>query len=383
MRASESLVSSGRWFACLLLLAFFILPHPIAPAVITVDGGCSLVDAVTAANTDTAVGGCPAGSGDDDVVLTADVVLTQVDNETDGANGLPSVTSDLTVLGNGFAIRRADGTPRFRIFDIALNSTVSFNSLTLTNGGQDYHYGAGGPGGGAIRNLGHLTMTGSTVADSYAYTSGGISSSGTLILVDSTVSENFAYFTAGVGATGVLTVTDSQVTDNSAFFEDGGITSGAVATLTNTTVSGNFAFFGGGGIFNWGSLTIDSSTVSGNNASYGDGIWNYGTLDIVNSTFSGNQILGRSGTGTASNSTFWGSTIVWYELFTLTNSALGNSGCGGVVDGGNNFDEDGICGELLTGLDPVLADNGGPTLTHALLEGSSRHRRGGRMWPGD
>ncbi len=48
--------------------------------------------------------------------------------------------------------------------------------------------------------------------------------------------------------------------------------------------------------------------------------------------------------------------------------------CGVVRDGGGNFDDDGSCGDgfrRITGLDPVLADNGGPTPTHALLPGSS------------
>jgi hypothetical protein len=44
-----------------------------------------------------------------------------------------------------------------------------------------------------------------------------------------------------------------------------------------------------------------------------------------------------------------------------------------VSDGGGNLDDDGTCGfgGTLTGLDPTLADKGGPTLTHALLSGSS------------
>lgn len=48
-------------------------------ATITVDGAtCTLVDAIDAANSDTATGGCPAGSGADTIELQTNVTLTTV-----------------------------------------------------------------------------------------------------------------------------------------------------------------------------------------------------------------------------------------------------------------------------------------------------------------
>ena len=41
--------------------------EPVLAATINVSGGCSLVNAITAANTDTATGGCPQGSGADTI----------------------------------------------------------------------------------------------------------------------------------------------------------------------------------------------------------------------------------------------------------------------------------------------------------------------------
>jgi hypothetical protein len=41
---------------------------PVQAATIAVGGSCSLVDAITAANTDTATGGCVAGSGADTIL---------------------------------------------------------------------------------------------------------------------------------------------------------------------------------------------------------------------------------------------------------------------------------------------------------------------------
>lgn len=77
------------------------------------DPGCTLCDAITAANTDSATGGCSAGSGADATVLVinATITLTVVDNATHGANVLPLVTFVITIQGNGTTIERcvADG----------------------------------------------------------------------------------------------------------------------------------------------------------------------------------------------------------------------------------------------------------------------------------
>ena len=45
--------------------------EPALAATINVSGGCSLINAITAANTDTATGGCPKGSGADTIRLPA------------------------------------------------------------------------------------------------------------------------------------------------------------------------------------------------------------------------------------------------------------------------------------------------------------------------
>ena len=46
--------------------------QPVQAGTIAVTSTCTLVDAITAANTDTATGGCPAGSGADTIVLPKD-----------------------------------------------------------------------------------------------------------------------------------------------------------------------------------------------------------------------------------------------------------------------------------------------------------------------
>src|SRR5262245_33928290 len=62
-----------KWRLPLASIALMLaLGQPSAhAATITVNNSCTLVDAITAANTDTATGGCPAGSGEDTIELPA------------------------------------------------------------------------------------------------------------------------------------------------------------------------------------------------------------------------------------------------------------------------------------------------------------------------
>jgi hypothetical protein len=109
---------------------------------------------------------------------------------------------------------------------------------------------------------------------------------------------------------------------------------------------------------------LTNSTVS-DNGSVGIVAYYYSVVDVTNSTVSGNGSIGIE--------------AVLNDGVHVTNSIVaGNPEGDCVADWGNfvgedNFDNDGTCpnSELITGLDPVLADNGGPTLTHALLPGSS------------
>ena len=76
-----------------LIAVLLTLPPAAGAAPITLAEGCSLAQAIDAANADTAVGTCAAGDGADTIVLVEDVILTIFDNTNDGDNGLPSVTT--------------------------------------------------------------------------------------------------------------------------------------------------------------------------------------------------------------------------------------------------------------------------------------------------
>ena len=62
-------------------------------ATLNVDGeSCSLPDAIRAANGDVAVGGCPAGSGADQILIDRDVFLDA---------DLEPIRGDLSIVGVG------------------------------------------------------------------------------------------------------------------------------------------------------------------------------------------------------------------------------------------------------------------------------------------
>lgn len=307
--------------------------------------------------------------------------LTAVNNTAYGPSGLPVITSSVTVNGNGATIERstAIGTPNFRILYVGYTPTSGDLTLDLVTirGGQTFYYG------GAIMNHGTLTVTESIITGNYSYDGGGgIYTSVTAAISNSVISDNIStYYGSGIfNEWGTLMLTDSTVSGNSSgAYRTGGIVNvvGHV-TLINTTVSGNTAGAeGAGGIFSWlsgATLTLINSTVSGNTGSYyAGGIRNSSgaTLTVVNSTVSGNQDI-NNGPGGITSDTINPS---------LKNTIVANnspSDCGGVMTTmGHNIAGDASCGLAGTGdlnsTDPMLgplADNGGPTHTHALLPGS-------------
>jgi hypothetical protein len=146
----------------------------VAIIIITADDTtCSLIDALTAANLDTPVGGCLAGSGADIIELMVDVALTTPVDFTDGANGLPSVTSVITLKGKGHTITGpgATGDHYFRLLHIAEGGDLTLNKVTLRDGvtvQTDALVETEADFGGAVFNRGTLTVARSTMARNIA-----------------------------------------------------------------------------------------------------------------------------------------------------------------------------------------------------------------------
>ena len=343
------------------LASLLVLAAPVRAGVIVVDGPgsvvaddgeCSLREAITAANTDTASGGmpgeCVAGAGADEVLVGQAVTLDVVDHVSSGPNGLPSITSEITIRGlNGeVTIERSPSAPEFRLLRVANTGRLVLERVVLREGDP-----GGFNTGGAILNLGELTLIESRVTDNAAYQGGGLSND-------------------SIGAS--IAIRDSTISGNTAGYRGGGLinyTGGATATLANSTLSENEAFRGGGVFAYFGSVTLTNSTLSGNVATLAGGGANadFGTVNLLNSTLSGNS---------ASN----GANVYGYADLNLTGSVLGNplgaDNCAGpgIADGGGSLADDASCDTVpgsLVGLAPTLASNGGATSTHALLADST------------
>jgi hypothetical protein len=295
---------------------------------------CSLRGAITAAN---------ANAGDDtiDIGVTGTVDLT---------GALPNLSSNIEIKGPGadqLTVRRpATAATDFRIFNVTIGSVVSISGITIS-GGQ----ATSDSGGGIQNSFGTLTVSDSTITDNSAsFAGGGIQNSfGTLTVSNSTISHN----SAGEGG-GIDTVnndTESQST-----------------TITNSTISGNTSATSGGGVNNFsGRTTIKFSTITKNTANdrFGSGVASVGDNSARTEVLS--TIISEN-------------TNTDVDFYSGTTNSFVSNGYNLIGDAGNDGNATGAFNQtgdqVATAADPInpmlgpLADNGGPTMTHALLTDS-------------
>jgi hypothetical protein len=197
---------------------------------------------------------------------------------------VPSRTPTIDAQGNS------------RIFAIDPGATVTLSNLNLKDGD-----GVANPSdtsvyadeGGAILNLGTLTVSGSTFTSNSAGNGGGIYNGGTATVSGCTFTSNLAAVGGGIYNFGTAAVSGCSFTSNRAF-NGGGIANDldATATVSGCTFTSNFASDFGGGIDNGGTATVSGSTFTSNSAdSDGGGIFNFGAL-----TQSGNHFTGTTNT---------------------------------------------------------------------------------------
>jgi hypothetical protein len=443
---------------CTLLAATLVLAAaPARGANIVVPPGDSaqLVAAFTTAN----------GNGEDDTIVLGAGSTYALTAPAIGVNGLPAVTGKITVQGNGATIARTGG-PEFRILDVAGTGDLTLDRVTVKGGRVTFNFPQPNfsDGGAGIRVLGagKLTLTNSTVTQNQCL--GDVCQGGGILafdnafpvvtLTDSTVSESFAQTGGGISLRHndqILRLTRTTITGNT------GITGGGIATnghdqvtIVDSIIHGNSVSelvpggALGGGILDIGgaSWTISGTTISGNTVTaningsftgaYGGGMGENGgaTITMVNSTVTGNSCTNNGtalvaggglfseggGTWSLRNVTIAGNTVTGQNgsggglettrgTYTLRNSIVsGNSagskpdcsaagnmlasvlseghnlvgsttGCGGFVLGAGD----------LVGQDPqlgALADNTGPTPTMALPPGSPAVDAGDPAAPG-
>ncbi|MGE3822463.1 MAG: choice-of-anchor Q domain-containing protein, partial [Isosphaeraceae bacterium] len=309
----------------------------------------------------------------------------------------------ITIRGDGRITIDARGESR--VIRVDEGTTATLTGLTLVGGRS-------GSGAG-ISNSGSLTLDHMTIRDNGApgADGGGIFNRGTLVISDSTIQGNAARHGGGISNMDALTVLRCQVRGNSAEMMGGGIFSGGSALIEESTIALNTAGTTGGGMSNYinssiqifrttirdnlatggggvfstaGTTTISNSTISGNSAETGGGILSTGPLSVTFSTIAANQA--RSGAGLHD-----GGTSIPVPI-TLGNSLFANPAGGNLairaetpfVSRGHNLFSDAPTVALdptdLIDTDPRLAplgDYGGPTPTHALVEGSPAIDAGG------
>ena len=237
--------------------------------------------------------------------------------------------------------------------------------------------------GGGIENLNMLTLTDSIVRDNSAPFGGGIYNEGNLTVSGSDLYSNMATTRGGgIHNTFNMTVETSNIHDNEAGSGGGGGISseGGGVLVQQTAVYNNSATGSGGGIVHnvlagANSFIIINSTISGNSTQgAGGGLRNAGvastSLNFV--TMRNNQSIVVSGQSVSVNA----GTLTLKNSLIATNQS-GNNCSGTMTSQGYNIANDGSCG--LTGTADMpnttpllgpLQDNGGGTLTHALLVGS-------------
>ena len=332
------------------------------------------------------------------------------------ANALPVIRSHIVIHGQGATLSRRDGTARFRLIAVDTMGNLSIDHLTLSNGrarnglpgtfnlGSDGTAGTDGRDGGAIYNVGKLTLDNVTLDNNQAGNGGnGGGSTGFAGLSGAPgVSGEDAAQTIGGNAgaggrggaiysSGTLTITNSALTNNRA--GNGGKGGDAAAGAGGNGGSGNPGGNGGSGgaatggnggpggyggaIYSSGVLSVSNSTLdsngtgnggNGGTATGGAGGHGADNFGIGGNGGSANTLAASGGTGTAIYQ--WGGHADILSASVTNNSGGngggststgGNGGDGGCSGNGGNGGNSGAGGGN-AGTDPLRADNGA-TLT--------------------
>ena len=237
----------------------------------------------------------------------------------------------------------------------------------------------------AIRNEGSLTLSDCVVQSEGNYAAGMIYSEGSLALRGTVVRDVSGIgHCPGINSYGSLTLMDSTVSGISAADGHAICSSGSVLAIRSAVVNNPNI---GASILSDGDAILVNSTVSGNSITVlASSVAAEGTLTLINSTL---VFSGGNDQWTVSAGDFGGLQADLYAANSLIVGPPSGSGtaptgaCMGfaTVSGGGNIESPGdTCGftdptdlvnataaELNLG---PLADNGGSTMTHALLPGS-------------
>ena len=247
------------------------------------DGICTLREAITAANSDTAsgnnIGECRTGNGADTIIMQAASPYNVADAPFAGL-AFPTINSDITLNANGNNIVQTAALTQ--MFSIQTGATVVINNLILTDSI---------PAGSSsvFISFGNVTINNSTITG---------------------FRMDFGIPVAFGGGTGLIN--NSSIIDNCG--SGGGQltwSTGASGSISNSTVSDSNANACASGIRVNGNVTIDTVAISGhrwNGAPNGAGVYiddsnGVGNAIIQNSTITNNRLGVHAATGGTANIT--------------------------------------------------------------------------------
>lgn len=266
-------------------------------------------------------------------IVTGSVLLNNSsisDNTAASAGGgLRTAGGNIVVENNSSISGNTAGSSGGAIFTSASVDISIEDSLIANNEGSS--------GGGIWNNAGRLSLTRTIIRDNEATASGG-----------------------GITSNGYLSINNSSITGNAAGFGGGGLEIGGYGQIVNSTISGNTATNGGGifASFSGTRIELTNSTVTDNTAiEGGGGIESDSNLSIINSIVAGNTD-DDSAPDVSRSATIGRNLVVEHSLIGDTTG----SGITARTGSRNILNQPALLGPL--------ADNGGPTLTHALLTGS-------------
>jgi hypothetical protein len=356
------------------VLSLLFAAAPAGAAEFTVDATDDAVDAALDGVCADALGRCTLRAAvqeandtlaeEDTIHLPAGTYLLSLigPGEDLAATGDLDVTAPLTLDGAGAETTIIRGK-KDRVLDV-LAAEVLVTDVTITKGklgkkgdmGDDFN-------GGGIRNAGILELQNVVVTRNKASDDGGGIANfdpGMLTLENVTVSRNKSGDDAG-GLDidgGMVELVGVTLSGNKAKDEGGGMEGegGALVEATNVTLSGNKAALGGGANFEQGAEVLFVNVTLTRNKAKGEGGGLNNQFDpaetpaevsISNTLVAGNKKVDCFGTILSQG--------------------------GGNVEGGTSCGLSGAGdkqGAGTTGLEKKLAENGGPTATHALVAGS-------------
>lgn len=264
------------------------------------------------------------------------------------------ISKNVTLQGDGAAMTRISGSESHRVIRVFTGASANLYDLSVVDGRANVLQGGA-----------------------------GIFSNGTLVLRDAAVTGNWVTVSSGQGGGiyqfgGTLTINRSLIADNTAGINPsspggprgGGIyVESAQTRIGNSTVSSNRLIgpnsasigqgFGTGICAHIGNIEVAQCTITGNTGGANGGAISFsgsGTKTVINSILAGNPVVFGGDVADAFTSqgvNFVGNTTGTSSFRAGTDLSFASTGT-----------------TLADLLSPTLADNAGPTRTHALVPGS-------------